>query len=173
MLDKLTIDRLFTALNKELAKQNTEGELFLVGGAAMCLAFDARPSTKDIDAVFRPSKLVREAAARVAASEGIENHWLNDAVKGFFSEQASFSPYMALSHLKVSVANADYLLAMKCLAMRLGEEFQDLNDVRYLLTHLGIVSYEQAIKVITAFYPQDQFPQKTRYILEELLEEQG
>jgi len=58
-----------------------------------------------------------------------------------------------------------------CLAMRLGEEFQDLNDVRYLLTHLGISSSKKALELISAYYPLEQFPQKTLYILEELLGE--
>jgi len=171
MLDKKKMDRLFDALNNELAKQKIQGELFLVGGAAMCLAFDARESTRDVDALFRPSKWLREAAARVAVKEGLDSHWLNDAVKGYFSEEASFAVYKELSHLKVSVANADYLLAMKCLAMRLGEEFQDLNDVRYLLRHLGIHSYKKALELIGAYYPLERFPQKTLYVLEELLED--
>lgn len=171
MLDKKTIEHLFEALNRELEKQGIAGELFLVGGAAMCLAFDARPSTKDIDALYKPAKTIREAAARVAVREHIDPHWLNDAVKGYFSEQASFVCYREYSHLKVSVAHADYLLAMKCLAMRLGEEFQDLSDVRYLLRHLGISSYPKALELISGYYPLEQFPQKTLYILEELLNE--
>lgn len=171
MLDKPTIEGLFHSLNSELALQDVHGELFLVGGAAMCLAYDARASTKDVDALFHPAKIVREAAARVATNENINSNWLSDAVKGYFSDQASYSTYSELSHLKVSVANADYLLSMKCLAMRLGEEFQDLNDVRYLLKHLGIETYEEARDIIMNFYPLERFPQKTLYLLEELLTE--
>ncbi len=67
------------------------------------------------------------------------------------------------------VAQPEYLLAMKCLAMRSGAEFHNEDDVRYLLRHLDIRSYEQALTVITRYYPVDRFPQKTLYALAELL----
>jgi hypothetical protein len=39
--------------------------------------------TRDLDAVFIPSDVVRQAAAAVAEREGLAEDWLNDAVKGF------------------------------------------------------------------------------------------
>jgi hypothetical protein len=76
---------------------------------------------------------------------------------------------LELDHLKVMVAQPEYLLAMKCLAMRIGAEFHDEEDVRYLLRHLDIQSVDRALAVITQYYPREQFPQKTLYVLEELL----
>jgi hypothetical protein len=167
------IRRLFAMLDEELGKAHTVGELFLVGGAVMCLAYAARPSTQDVDAVFRPAREVREAAARVALRSGLRPDWLNDGVKGFLSERGAFSPFLELEHLRVMVAQPEYLLAMKCLALRLGAEFHDEDDVRYLLRHLNIDRYEQAIAIITRFYPMERFPQKTLYALEELLARPG
>lgn len=60
---------------------------------------------------------------------------------------------------------------MKCLAMRIGEEFQDLDDIQYLLRHLGLRDYEDVLELITKYYPMDRFPQKTLYALEEMLSE--
>jgi hypothetical protein len=50
-------------------------------------------------------------------------------------------------------AQAEYLLAMKCLAMRIGEEFHDIEDIRYLLRNLNISSYEKACNIIGDYYP--------------------
>jgi hypothetical protein len=163
------IRRLFELLAGELRRTGTEGELFLVGGAVMCLAYAARPSTQDVDALFRPARQVREAAARVAVQAGVQPDWLNDGVKGFLSEHGEFRDFLELDHLRVMVAQPEYLLAMKCLALRIGAESHDEDDVRYLLRHLGIGTYEQAIAVVTRFYPLERFPQKTLYALGELL----
>jgi len=161
--------RLFGLLDEELGRAGTEGELFLVGGAVMCLAYAARPSTRDVDAFFRPAQAVREAAKRVARRAGIGADWLNDAVKGFLGERAAFDAFLELPHLRVMVAQPEYLLAMKCLALRIGAEFHDEDDIRYLLRHLDVRSEKQAIGIITRFYPLEQFPQKTLYALGELL----
>lgn len=167
-LTKKQIMRLFEALNAELEKEDTQGELYLAGGAVMCLVYGARASTRDIDAYFKPSRKIREAAARVGIRLGLNEHWLNDGVKGYLSDSGLFAPFLELSHLKVMVAQAEYLLAMKCLAMRIGEEFHDLDDVRYLLRYLNIDDHTKAMEVISRYYPLKDFPQKTLYALEEI-----
>ena len=168
-LTERDIRRLFGLLNEELRRADTEGELFLVGGAVMCLAYAARPSTQDVDGLFRPARQIREAAARVAMQAGVQPDWLNDGVKGFLSERGEFRVFLELNHLRVMVAQPEYLLAMKCLSLRIGAESHDEDDIRYLLRHLNVRSYDQAVAVITRFYPLERFPQKTLYALGELL----
>ena len=163
------IRRLFELLDAELNKMGVKGELFLVGGAVMCLAHNARGSTRDIDAFFRPARQVREAALKVATQARVEPDWLNDAVKGFMSEAGKFTTFLEMDHLRIMVAQPEYLLAMKCLSLRIGAEFHDENDVRFLLRYLNVESYERALEIITRFYPEERFPQKTLYALEELL----
>lgn len=168
-LTRADIRRLFELLNEELRQSTTQGELYLVGGAVMCLAYDARPSTADVDAYFRPAAAVRKAAARAAAKAGLSPDWLNDSVKGYLSADGDFAPFLELDHLRVMVAEPQYLLAMKCLAMRIGAEFHDEEDVRYLLRHLDVRSYDQAVDILARYYPLERFPQKTLYALEEML----
>jgi hypothetical protein len=171
-LTQTDLRRLFELLNQELRASETHGELFLVGGAVMCLAYAARPSTQDVDAVFRPPTEVREAAARAAIRGRVRADWLNDAVKGFMSSRGDFAPFLELDHLRIMMARPEYLLAMKCLAMRLGAEFHDEDDVRYLLRLLEVHTYDKAVTIITKYYPLERFPQKTLYALAELLPKQ-
>jgi len=168
-LAQADIRRLFDLLNEELRDSKIRGELYLVGGAVMCLAYNARPSTADVDALLQPAAQIRKAAARAAAKSGFPADWLNDGVKGYLSERSDFAPFLELDHLKVMVAQPQYLLAMKCLAMRIGAEFHDLDDVRFLLRMLDIRTYDQAIEIISKYYPLDRFPPKTIYALPELL----
>jgi hypothetical protein len=163
------IRRLLELLGEELATADVEGELYLVGGAVMCLAFDARPATRDVDALFRPTREIREAAARVADRAGVPRDWLNDAVKGFLGERGDFDRFLELPNLRVFIARPEYLLAMKCASMRLAEEFRDVDDVRYLLRYLNITSVDQALELVTRYIDEDRLMPKTRLALEELL----
>ena len=167
--DSVELHRLFALLNEELQKEDVEGEIYLVGGAVMCLVFAARGSTRDVDAFFQPSQKIREAAAKIALKLGIRQDWLNDSVKAYLSPYGQFETFLEFEKLRVLTCQADYLLAMKCLAMRIGEEFHDLADIRYLLRYLNITTYEEALTVITRYYPLKAFPQKTLYALEELI----
>jgi hypothetical protein len=60
----------------------------------------------------------------------------------------------------VLTARPGYLLAMKCLAFRLGAEFQDNSDVRFLLRVLNIDRYATALDVITRYDPRSGSPRR-------------
>ena len=120
---------------------------------------------------FRPTKIVREAAARVAELANLEDGWLNDAVKGLLGDRGEYDVFREFDHLHVFVARPTYLLAMKCAAMRLGAEFHDLDDVRYLLRYLNISTRAEAMRVVTQYFDEAHLPPKTRLALEELLPE--
>ncbi len=168
-LTKRRIRRLFRLLNEELANESVTGEVYLVGGAVMCLALQARPSTLDIDAWFEPKEKIRLAARKVATAEGVHENWLNDAVKGFLSDRGTFNSYLELSHLHVFTAQPEYLLAMKCLSFRIGPEFTDEADVRFLLRYLNIETLDQALEVVERYYPKTQIPQRMFYALRDIL----
>lgn len=173
MLTAERIRELLAALNAELASEDVRGELFLAGGAVMCLVFRAREATKDIDALLVPAAELRRAAKAVGDREGLPPDWLNDAVKGFFSESSRFEVYAEYSHLRIFAPHPEYLLAMKCLAMRLGEEFHDREDVGVLLEILGLRNVKEAEAVLARYYPLDRYPVKAGYVLEDLLAREG
>lgn len=169
MLDAKRIAGLLAALNGELARKEIKGEIYMAGGAVMCLAFHDREATKDIDALMVPAAELREAAALVGEREGLAAGWINDAVKGFFSQTGRFDVYRELSHLRVLTAHPEYLLAMKCLAARLGNEFQDERDIALLLGSLGVNTVVGAVEILERYYPLARYPVRARYLLEELL----
>lgn len=153
----------------ELAAQGVVGELYLVGGAVMSLVLRSRPATNDLDGYFVPSTTIRKAAAAVAIEHDLPPTWLNDAVKGLLGRGGTHAPFLELPHLRVFTATPEYLLAMKCMALRLGPEFHDEADVRYLLRYLNLERPAQALEVVTRFFPRERIPQKTLYALDELL----
>src|SRR5438105_4375405 len=84
---KTKLVSLLALLNEELGRIGVTGEVCIVGGAAMVLAFGSRESTEDIDALLIAPASVRKAIARVAEEQGLPTNWLNDGAKGFASAQ--------------------------------------------------------------------------------------
>ena len=115
------IRELFAALDRELAARSVVGEVGILGGAVMCLVFQARESTKDIDAVFAPTQEIRDAALAVARAYGVAEDW------------------------------------------------HDADDVAFLVRRLGLVTPEEVFERITRYYPREQVPPRTRFLVEELL----
>ena len=66
-------------LSEALERRGVKGEIVLYGGAAMVLALKARPSIKDVDAVFVPVDLIYQAAREIEDQYGTPESWLNDA----------------------------------------------------------------------------------------------
>ena len=169
MLTAARIRELFALLDQALERDDVVGEVYLVGGAVMTLAFAGRPTANAVDAVFIAKEAVRRAARRVARDVDIDPNWLNDAVKGFLSTRGEFTPWLDLPHLKVFTPVPEYLLAMKCMAFRLGPEFHDEADVRYLLRYLNIERARDALTIVERYFPAEQIPPKARFALDEIL----
>ena len=87
-LNREEIHKLLEVLNHKLSARKIVGEIYLVGGAVMCLVHNARPATKDLDGYFKPVSAMREIAGEVAREFDLDRSWLNDAVKGFLSARA-------------------------------------------------------------------------------------
>ena len=156
------------ALGDDLTRQGVHGQLFIVGGAAMALAYSDRRVTKDIDAVFEPKAIIYQAAHRVAEDFGLPDDWLNDAVKGFLpGKDEGARPLPEVEGIEVTTASPRYLLAMKLMAMRFGE---DDEDIQILLHQAGINHSGEALDLLASLYPYQEPPLKTQLYLEETLD---
>jgi Nucleotidyltransferase of unknown function (DUF6036) len=54
LFGRAEMERAFTALGERLQRRGVVADVFVVGGAAMALAYDAKRVTRDIDATFVP-----------------------------------------------------------------------------------------------------------------------
>jgi hypothetical protein len=169
MLSKAQILQLFQELDDELGKTQTRGDVFVVGGAAMAVAYDARPATRDVDAIFHPSLEVRLAAARVAAShDDITEDWLNDGVKGFLPGNDAGKQVVLHegNYLTVRSASPEYLLATKLLASRIS---RDEDDILFLYRLCGLSTVNDGLDLLERYYGNRPIEAKVRFLLEEIL----
>jgi hypothetical protein len=54
LMGRAQLERAFAALGDRLVRRGVVADLFIVGGAAMALAYDADRVTRDVDATFVP-----------------------------------------------------------------------------------------------------------------------
>lgn len=152
------------------------GELCLFGGTVMVLAFSARISTRDVDALFQPTPLIRDLAKRIGEEQSLPTDWLNDGVKGFVSarHETTAGNLPQFPHLRLTMPVPEYLLAMKCMAARLGGttgESSDMPDIMFLIRHLQLRSAAAVLEIVGQYYPANRIPVKTQYLVEGLFEE--
>jgi hypothetical protein len=175
-LTRETILRGLQALSDELGKQGITGEVCLFGGTVMVLAFSARLTTKDVDALFQPTQAIRELARRIADEQHLPADWLNDGVKGFISarHETMAGNLPQFPHLRLTMPVPEYLLAMKCMAARIGgttDEPSDVSDIIFLIRHLKLKSAKAVLDLVGQYYPASRIPVKTQYLVEGLFEE--
>jgi len=158
------ITKYLTELNDELRLIDIKGEVSLYGGAVMCLAFKARPATKDVDAIFEPVRAIRKATLKIADRHNLEVDWINMAVEIFVVDHLR-TVILDLSNLKVFVPEADYMLAMKTLSLR--PDSHDSSDVDFLIRRLELKSVAEVTGIVLNYYPNKEIKPETLALLEE------
>ena len=166
-LDGEAILELLTEVGEELDHRGIRGELFVVGGAAMALAYNTRRATRDVDGVFEPKLTIYEVADEVGTRHGLPAGWLNDGVKGLLpGPDPEARELVELPGLRVTVPSPQYLLALKVAAARVD---RDADDIRDLAAICGLSSASEVLdltaRVIGAARP---LVPKVQYLIEEL-----
>lgn len=166
LLDADQIRDLLTELGRRLHARGITAQIFLVGGAAMALAYNARRSTRDLDGVFEPKSEVYAEAALMADEAGLPPDWLNDGVKGLLPDRsiAEVGSHFDSEGISVGIASAEYLFSMKAFAAR---EEVDADDLRFLAQRLGLRDAQQAIDLVERFYA----PHRLKPVIQDLLED--
>lgn len=169
LLGRVELERAFTALGDRLARRGIVADLFVVGGAAMALAYDAARVTRDVDATFVPHGVVLEEARHVAVELGLPPWWLNEQASVYVSTQPDGGRREVFDHpgLRVMAASPEHVFAMKAFAARSRDE----EDLRRLADIIGIRSLVDALDVCARFFPAEPLPGRARGLLEDLFSE--
>lgn len=164
-LDRERLVKLFDELSAELRFSRTRAQIYIVGGAAMSLAFDRERTTRDVDARIDTghSRLV-EAVRKVGRRHGLGDTWLNDQATTAIPRAADRRAETLYSspHLTVTGASARHLLAMKLLAGR----NKDREDVVVLAKHLKLKESADAIRIYKELFPDEKLKPQARQVLD-------
>lgn len=165
-LDAARVLALFQELSDRLSQAGVSAQLFVVGGAAMALAYDDARLTRDVDALFVPAPQVRQIAEEISIAHGLEPDWLNDAAKGFLpGDDENPATVFESESLLVQVPSPEYLLAMKLHASR---DERDLDDAAVLFNRLGYTTAQDCIDLLIHTYPAGQLLPRHSYLAEEV-----
>jgi hypothetical protein len=162
-LHRATVVRALQVLGAELAGQGVRGQIFLVGGEAIAFAYSQGRVTDDVAAVFEPTALIHQAAAKVAKELGLSDDWLNAGVTALLSSpDPSAVPLPVIEGIEVSTASPRYLLALKLRAARWGE---DDAEIVTLLRQAGIAGLGEAVDLLQQLFAGWKPPLGTRLFL--------
>jgi hypothetical protein len=181
-LDKATLEDVLNELALLARADGKVIEVAIYGGAALTLVSNFRITTRDVDAVADDDgqQLIERYATVIAARRGWPENWLNDQVFPFLSDKidglATHHDYVRSfpsEHepgLRVFVPTAEYLLAMKLMAMRIGADgdAKDRADILGLLPIVGLLDGDATMAFLSSFYPEAQKSAKVARGIDEL-----
>lgn len=166
LLNRVQLERAFTALGERMVRRGMVADVFVVGGAAMALAYDATRVTRDVDSLFVPHGVVLEEARNVAQDLGLPAWWLNEQASVYISGKDDPGRRRVFDHpgLRVTAASPRHIFAMKALAART----RDVDDLRLLAGIIEVDSAQAALRICAEFFPEEQVPPRTAAVLQEL-----
>lgn len=158
----------FAALADKLHHRNVVGQIHVIGGHAMLLAYKpGRTATRDLAAQFAPHGPVTAAIRETAHDHQWPTTWLTDQAVSYASRTpGEGARVFDHPHLHVAATPADHLLAVKTLAARTS---RDAHDLRILFQHLSITRSPQVWPIIERFFPGTPIPERSRALVDVLL----
>lgn len=139
LLDARDLLRAFRGHEERLAVREVRAHVYVVGGAAMVMAYRRSRTTMDVGALtMGPRETVLRAASEVAQEQGLSETWLNDQVRTgakvpVVADERAKVPDDS-PHLVVTGASAWHMLAMILHAARRRDE----EDIKWLMRRVGV-----------------------------------
>ncbi len=126
-------------LADQLNTRNVKAKIYLVGGAVMVLAFDARFTTGDIDGSIHPTDDVLAVAAEIGQRRGLGAEWLNNSAQQVIPvfKEPDWQPILKSGNVEIVAADQRSMLAMK---MQAGRGSRDRLDITLLVNKCGITN---------------------------------
>jgi predicted nucleotidyltransferase len=167
-MDRLALVELLRELSEELSRRRVSARVYIVGGAAIALAYDAERSTRDIDGVIldHPSAVV-DAVKAVGRRHGLPGSWLDEQASSYVPAAHDTDQRVVFDHpnLRVMAASPHRLLAMKVRAAR----STDVDDIRLLCELVGVASFDEVISIVTTLFPSEPVSERSRKVLGDIL----
>ena len=164
-LGREQILELFEELSEELRFNRTRAQIYVVGGAAMSLAFDRERTTRDVDArIAAGHHRLAEAVRAVGLRHGLPDTWLNEQATAWMprADNTRAQTLYESQYLTVTGASARHPLAMK---LRAGRE-QDREDIAVLCRYLGLEHRDEAVRIFQQVFPGEHLDFRGRALLE-------
>ena len=162
LFNREDINRLIRLMAAKLNEAGVSGQISIVGGAAISLAYVfERETTTDIDALLPNDFRVSNVIAQIAKMERLDDNWINDAVNAFipFEIETHWIELFREGGIIVRIATAELLLAMKLKADR-GR--RDRPDIEALIGLCAITTIDDIDKLFEAFHHQEVLKAETR-----------
>ena len=162
-------------LNNRLKMNSLTLDLNIYGGAAMCLLYDYRPATSDIDCLFNSEidlKLLNNIIETMSEIYNLEPNWLNTDVAEPLSHIIvdSSEGHISFSNLRISIPKPEQLLAMKLLSAR-PEPSKDFIDATILCKDLNINTKDELYGVFGKYFSKSLLLDRQMIFINYLLED--
>ena len=165
--DREGLLKLLDEVSAELRRARTRAQIYVIGGAAMSLAYARERQTEDVDArIDEGHQRLTQAVRIVGRRHGLPDTWLNESATTAIPrepDRAARTVY-ASPHLTVSSASPKHLLAMKLYAAR----EKDHQDIRTLMKIADIHRAGDAVAVYGRLFPKEPLKERARDILREI-----
>jgi hypothetical protein len=170
-----------TRLGEAAANAGKIIDLAVYGGSCLMLVSNFRVTSQNVDAVAATDQIFIDKVAKdIAAAKSWPDDWLNDGVRTYLSpnvdppadhELYATYPSEARPGLRVYVPTAEYMLAMKLMALRIDDISggKDKDDIVNLLQIVDIKSKNELITFAAQYYPEARVSAKLLLASDQLI----